>query len=297
MKKMINKTHIEGLVYENELKLGVAGASAKNPGSKYISGKLHIETTPNNVVTLDIFESEVTAKGEKNKKFATLENLLNAKTVIVDGRDNATKVRVDSALALNEWYREDGTLVSTPRNFNGFVHIAPTINPSATFEADIVIVKTSREQRKNVDGDMEETGRLIVSGIIFDYKNSALPINLVVENPKGIEHFENIEPYTLTKVWGNQVSSVIKTQKVEESAFGEPKVIETTSTRKELVITGALKDGYAEQDSLITKDELQKSITDRNVYLADLKAKTEERKNKVQAPVSTMNVADGMFNF
>lgn len=298
MKKMINKTHIEGLIYETELKMNIAGSNAKNPGSRFISGKLHVEIEPNNVVTVDIFESELTSKGEKNRKFQTLENLLNAKTVIVDGRDNATKVKIDSSLALNEWYREDGTLVSTPRNYNGFIHIVNSITPKATFETDVVIVKTMPET-KRVPGtdDVEETGRLIVQGLIFDYKNAVMPVNFIVENPQGVKFFESIEPYTFTKIWGRQVSTTIKTQKIEESAFGEPKVIESVTSRRELIIDGALKDGYLDE-SLLTKEELQKAIADRNVYLADLKTKAEMRKAQAQQPTApAMDIAAGMFNF
>ena len=41
-KKMINQTHIEGLLYENDLKKKVSGNDSKNPGTEYISGSVSI---------------------------------------------------------------------------------------------------------------------------------------------------------------------------------------------------------------------------------------------------------------
>lgn len=296
---MINKTHVGGLVYENGLELRTAGAEAKNPGMEYVIGKIHILTGEDNVVSVDIYEPAVTSKGNKNTKFDTAKALIDAKTVLIDGPELATAVRIDSAISLNEWYRPDGELVSTPRNFGGFIHIIPKANPysSATFEVDILITNTLAETKKGADGTVEETGRLIVNGYIFDFRNSIMPMKFIVENPNGVKFFKDMEPNTFTKVWGKQVSATFKSTKVEENAFGEDKVIETEYTRKEWVITGAMKEPYIIDESTLTAQEIKDALANRNVYLAEIKKRAEERVNKTSAATKPTNISVGGFTF
>ena len=44
MKKTINTTHIEGLIYEHALESRVTGENSKNPGTPFIMGTLSIAT-------------------------------------------------------------------------------------------------------------------------------------------------------------------------------------------------------------------------------------------------------------
>lgn len=299
MKKMINKTHVEGLVYENELKLNVAGPTAKNPGMEYVSGKLSVLTGDQNIVVVDFYEAALTSKGSPNGKFATAKQLVESKTVMTDGAEVATAVKIDSAISLNEWYKGE-ELVSTPRNFGGFVHIVPKANPSATFETDMVVVRTSPEMAKSEadPNEMVETGRLNVHGFVFDFMGSILPVRFVVENPNGVQFFEAMEPNTFTKVWGNQVSSVFKSTRVEESAFGDSKVIESEFTRKEWVITGTMKEPYTDE-TMLTPQELQDGMATRNIKLAGIKARQAERQQQSAAPAANplASMATGNFNF
>lgn len=41
---MINRTHIEGLLYQHDLELKVTGDNSKNPGTEFISGNIEIAT-------------------------------------------------------------------------------------------------------------------------------------------------------------------------------------------------------------------------------------------------------------
>ena len=76
MKKMINKSYIEGLLYESTLEERVSGANAATPGAKYISGKLAIEVSEDNIVVVEIFENEITRAGAKNQKYDKLASLI-----------------------------------------------------------------------------------------------------------------------------------------------------------------------------------------------------------------------------
>ena len=109
MKKMINKSHVEGILYESTLEERESKSTA---GAKYISGKLSIEVAENNIIIVDIFENEITKAGKKNQKYDKLQSLIGANSIVSTGKDTAVCLKIDSALSLNDWYPQ-GELVST----------------------------------------------------------------------------------------------------------------------------------------------------------------------------------------
>jgi hypothetical protein len=107
MKKMINKTTIEGILVEKDLRAGVA----EKTGVAYVSGRLHIETEPGNVVAVDVYESEKTVKGAVNQKYATLKGVYDNGQARHDGADRPTTLRVSSALGTNDWVKHNIEIV------------------------------------------------------------------------------------------------------------------------------------------------------------------------------------------
>lgn len=291
MKKMINKSHIEGLLYESTLEEKEAGAAAQKPGSKFVAGKLSIEVEEDNVVIVEIFENEITKAGSKNQKYDKLLSLIKGNSIVSAGRDNAVCLKVDSALSLNDWYRPDGELVSTLRNFNGFINFVSIgeLKPSATFEVDMLITSVTDDMTKDADGTYEPNGALKVKGLIFDFASRVLPVELIVENEAGVKYFRDIEPNTLTKVWGKQETQSNTVTKIEPSAFGDDKVVEYTNNRKKFIITGTNKEPYmfGEQE-ILTVDEVQEGIASRNVYLASKKADSEKAAQNKSTPTDSV---------
>jgi hypothetical protein len=264
MKKVINKTTVEGILVEKDLRAGVA----QNSGTAYVAGKLQVETTEGNVITVEVYESEKTSKGLANQKYPVLKGIFDNGQAKHDGAANPTKLRIASALGTNDWFNKEGELVSSLINRGGFVNVSSSINPKADFEVDAVIKSVQPELRNG-----EETGRVYVNAIIFNYANQALPAKFVVENKAGVKYFTGIEPMTFIKIWGDQVNSTITNEKTEESAFGDAKVVKSSFTRKEFVITGANTEAYDE--SQLTANELQAALQARNLYIAELKTKTD----------------------
>ena len=284
MKKMINKSHIEGILYESTLE---ERDSKSTPGTKYISGKLSIEVAEDNVITVEIFENEITKAGKRNQKYDKLQSLIGANSIVTTGRDTAVCLKIDSALSLNDWYPQ-GELVSTLRNFNGFINFISVgeMKPQATFQADMLITSTMDDMDRDENGDFVPNGALKVKGYIFDFANRIMPVEFLVENEAGVNYFRDLEPNTFTKVWGKQVTQSETIRKVEESAFGDDKVVEFTNTRRKFVITGTNKEPYMfGEEGILTVQEVQDAIANRNVYLADKKAQSENK-----ASVSTESV-------
>jgi hypothetical protein len=311
-KKMINTTHIEGLLYEHKLELRESGPKSKNPGTKFIMGTIDIATDDacTNVVSIHFtYVTEKTAKGSTNATFTTLMNSIEGKfgSVMEHGQNKAVKLRIDSALALNEFYTERNgveELVSAKRNEGGFVHVADSLNEDETvrntFKCDMLITGV-----KEVEADEEKglPAKAIVRGAIFDFRNSLMPVEFSAVNPNAIKYFvgldaSNANP-TFTCVWGRQVSETIVKKIVEESAFGEASVREVKNTRKDFVITGASKETYMwDEEGVLTAAEVAEMVAARETYLATMKQRQEEYKAQKAAEAATPAApAAGGFHF
>ena len=129
-KTMINQSHIEGYLYEHALEVKVTGENSKNPGTTFISGTVSIATDNEmvNIVPVHFtYVTPVTSTGKANATFDSLNNVVNGTfgSVMKHGVENAVKLRIDSAIGLNEFYTDRNgkeELVSAKRNEGGFVH-------------------------------------------------------------------------------------------------------------------------------------------------------------------------------
>ncbi len=294
-KRMINTTRIEGVLYQHSLELKVSGPNSKKPGTEFISGNIEIATNDamTNIVPVHFtYVTATTAQGKENATFTTLKNIIDKKVGCYtdpDVADKAAKVRVDSAIGLNEFYStRTGAeeLVSVKRCEGGFVHVVQSISENekqrSTFEADIVIVGV-REKEATVDSSGKETApaKAIINGRIFDFRNSMLPVEFSVINPKAIDYFVGLEPSMrnpiFTKVRGQIVSEQVTRYITEESAFGEDSVREVQSSNKDFVITWAALDPYEfGLDETITMDDLKTAAQARENTLAELKQRSDE---------------------
>ncbi len=192
-----------------------------------------------------------------------------------------------------------GELVSTLRNFNGFINFISLgeLKPQATFQADMLITSTIDDMGKDENGDFIPNGALKVKGHIFDFANRIMPVEFLVENEAGVNYFRDLEPNTFTKVWGKQVTQSETIRKVEESAFGDDKVVEFTNNRRKFVITGTNKEAYMfGEEGILTVQEVQDAIANRNVYLADKKAQSENNAPAASEPVVS-NPSTATFTF
>lgn len=309
MKKMMNQTHIEGVLYEHKLELKESGPNSKNPGTKFISGTVDIATDDAGINIVPVhftYVTEKTSKGSTNATYTTLMNIIDGKygTVMGNGKENAVKLRIDSALGLNEFYSDRSgkeELVSVKRNEGGFVHVADALaddeNTRNTFTCDMLITNVSI---KEADEERNLPEKAIVKGAIFDFRNSLLPVEFSAINPKAIAYFESLEASntnpTFTKVWGRQVSETITRTITEESAFGEDSVREVKSSRKDFVITGASKEPYEwDSEDSITANELAEAISARETYLATIKQRQDEY--KASQGVNVAAPSNSGFNF
>ena len=283
MKKMINRTTVEGTLVEKNLRTGMTKANVP-----YVAGKLNIDTGKDNVIAVDVFEQQKTSKGMPNGKYDILSSIFNNGRTIHDDSENPTTLRISSALELRDWV-VDGQQRTSLVNNGGFITIISNPDRKAQFEVDVVI-KSIQEEIDGGDSG-EFTGRVILNGLIFNYRNQALPVKFVVENPDGIQFFKSQDLPVFTKIWGVQVIST--SSKSEPSAFGGAKVVQSGYTRKELIVTGAQTIPY-EEDQL-NQEELKAAIQARNVVVAEILS-SQNSTTSTPTPAAT-KPKTGSFSF
>lgn len=295
--RLLNSTRIEGILYQHNLELKVSGPNSKKPGTEFISGTIDIATNDKktNIVPVHFtYVTAVTSSGKENATFTTLKNIIDGKIGCYTNPevgDNAAKLRVDSAIGLNEFYSDRSgaeELVSVKRNEGGFVHVAQSIseneNQRSTFEADVVIVGVrEREAVEDDNGNVTSPAKAIIDGRIFNFRKEMLPVTFSAINPKAIDYFVGLEASpknpVFTKVRGQIVSEQITRYIHEESAFGEDSVREVQSSNKDYVVTWAASEPYEfGLEETITFADLKAAAQARENTLAELKQRRDEYK-------------------
>ena len=312
MRKAINTERIEGRIYQHNLTIKtVQNQTSANYGKEFISGNLEVavDEAGLNVIPVHFtYVTEQTSSGKTNATFTNLKRIIDEdNTWVKVGKDNALKVRIDTALALNDFYTQDGNLVSVKTNEGGFVSfvngdLCPE-NERNTFAADMVITKVDRVEanpERNIDEDY-----VTVRGAIFNFRNDLLPVDFTVRHKDGMKYFEdlgasNAEP-VYTKIWGKIMCMTSISEVKEDSAFGESSVRTYERKEKEWTITGTAKVIYDFGDEkVLTADELKKAMQNRETMLAETKARSDEyraSKAATSAATATTVINNSGFNF
>jgi hypothetical protein len=297
----------------------VTGENSKAPGTEYIAGDLDIAVDEDGLNVITIHYTYVTKtyrSGQVNNTYTALKKIIDNpdRTWINGGKDNAFKVQCTGvAIALNDFIAGDGSKVAAVRNENGFCSIVNELRPETernTFTADMLITRVTHidaDPEKNIVKDFTT-----VSGAIFGYGPVLLPVSFVVRNEMGMNYFENLDVTpsnpVFTKVWGRINCMTIKTERTEESAFGEAAVQTYERKSREYVITGTAKVPYDFGDEeVLTAADVNKMTQNRQVMLAEVEKRHNERQankatggvnfNAATATKATQAVPEGGFVF
>ena len=308
MRSNYNREHVEGYVYQHDLAIKtVQNTESSNYGKEFIAGTIEVavDEAGLNVIPVHFtYVTETNSKGTKNATYTNLRKIIeDNKTWLAVGKDNAQKVKIDTALALNDFYAQDGNLVSMKVNEGGFVTLVTALceeKERNTWKADMLITGVNRieaDPERNINADY-----LVVKGAIFNFRNAILPIEFKLMDERGFSYFENLgassaEP-VYTQVWGIINCESKTTTITEESAFGEPAVRTVERKSKEWLITGTYPESKIYEfgeEQVMTVEDIQKAMQDREILLADIKKRAEDYKtNKtsaIPAPTAAQPVA------
>ena len=313
MMKVSNKVYLEGYLYEHDLEKKVTGATSKNPNTEYITGTISIATDDACVNIVPVHYTYVTAltkNGSANAAFNVLNAIINGTvpSIMEHGKENAARVRVDTVIGLNEFYSNRNgkeEFISVKRNEGGFIHLATDVSKEEDrnkFEVDMIITNAIR-----VEGDPERNtqDKMVIKGVIFDFRNAILPIELSGFDERFMKYMEDAEVSPknpmFTRIRGKQVSENIVRRIVEPSAWGDDDVREVVTTRKDFVVTWSKPVPHEWDDpSTITANELKEAMAARETYLATLKKRNDDYKASKAATPSAIpapSASTTEFNF
>lgn len=320
-RKNKNSEQIIGRIYSHNLSVRtVENKSSENYGKEFINGTLDVATDDAGLNIIQVHYSYVTPttkQGKGNASFNALKQIIDSgKTILNDGLDQATCVRLTPSIALNDFYPQGGDeLVSTPRHEGGFVTIlrSPAEMPAEgqdrnKFECDVLITNVEHVEKDEERGIDEDFVRL--KGCIFNFRNDILPMSFVVRHPGAMKYFEDadITPSTpmYTGVRGIIENRSTKIERHVESAFGEDAVDVVERRIRNWVINHAIKVPYAFGDEdVLTPADIAKAMENRNVMLAEVKQRSNEYYNNRAAaptqapstPAAVPGIPAGGFKF
>lgn len=234
-------------------------------------------------VPVHLFSGKYTKSGAINPSYKNIKELSeNAVSIAAAGGENgADWVRIKGArLGMNEYYTQDGRLVSFPRIQASFVTRTRKDGDSqAVFRIEMMVVSKTEE----VDREGNETGRIKVIGAVPMYGGKVDAISFYTGSPRVAEaisqYWDNGKTYTAV----GRLNFSAKTEKTQvPSDFGEVMVTERTVNVSEALITGG------SQTPLDEANEFQ--VADIQAGLAERKARLEADRAKQAAKATEVKV-------
>lgn len=310
MKKMINRSTISGYLFDHSLVVKtVERQDSENYGMSFIRGRLNLVVDEKglNVVTIEYdWVPEIwKKKNSKNVNFDELKKIIDSGVTWTQAGKDATKIQCERVkLDVNDFVNKEGELISAQRLSGGWVSIVQEFGPSRNdIEVDMLMTQATRVEA-NPDRETEEYMRL--KGCTFDDFNERIyPCEFIVKG-EGMDFFESLEisaknPY-FTKVFATMNNITTRIEKVEESAFGPDIVTSYDKKTKEWLLVKVPKVPYDYGDeNVLTKEDVNKAIEDRELYLAGVRKNNEDWKARqgkaTQAPPKTEDIAHDNFDF
>ena len=285
LREALNEVFIEGILKEKTLELATIDVQGKK--ADVIRGELVISDKENSEHRVRVFANKLTKEGKENSVYKGLKTVMDEYVSVAEAlklgqtAEAADKVRITKGkIGLNEYYTPNGELRSFPIVTTNFVNRVKdgTYNPKAEFTLEIYFDNILPEIKDN-----EETGRLIVKGIVPVYGGEVIPLTFIVADEDAVNYIQtNYEKGKTGKVWGELVNTVEIT-KIVEQGFGKAKEKIVTKIINELVITGGEEDQYNEDDERsYSTDLIKKAMAERDIKLDELLKNSKDNGKKTK---------------
>ena len=289
-----NKVRIEGILSEINLKYGSFvknGATVDNIGGN-IKVLVH-QTINGEDVSLEIpvymFATKFTNAGKPNPAYESIEKVMTEYVSIASGAGEAgaDKIRITNGnIRMNEYYNQQGQLVSFPRVNASFVTKATgEFRPEASWSLEFAV--SSMDFITDADGVEVEPKKLRIKVIVPQYGGKVDTMEFYATNPRVID--------AITSYWENQKTYSAKgrlnftsttREIIEECDFGEPDVRIQTVSVSELIVTKGTQSAM-EDDMEFKPADLAAALKEHKAYLETLKDKTSQKPHSTPAPTSS----------
>lgn len=287
-----NVVKIEGIL--SEIDIAPKTIEKGNTTINAIGGviKVRVDTTINGQPTIlevpvHMFAGQLTNDGRPNPAYESIERIMKEYvSIAASDIDHADRIRITKGqITMNEYYGQNGQLVSFPRVTTSFVSkiSATECKPDATFSITFMVGNKGFE----TDKDGVETDRYKINGFIPQYGGKVDVVPFVAINKGVVDAVSNYwNEGDTVKAAGKLNFSQSTETKLQEVDFGDP--IETTRTINvsELIITGGSSTPL-EGEYAINEDDVSAALADRKARLATLKEKSQNKGTAGKAPAQS----------
>lgn len=286
-----NKVKIEGILSEIDIKPGSFKKNGQTVESIGGTIKVKVNQKINDEdaileVPVHMFASKTTNKGTPNPAYESIKRIADEYvSIAASDEQTADRVRItNGSINMNEYYGQNGQLISFPRINASFVSKAKKedFKPEATFTSELVILQ--KEYETNADGT--ETGRYkILCGLPqYGEKVDLVPFYGVSEGViNAVSQYWNVGD---TVKANGRLNFSSKTETViTEVDFGEPVGSPRTINVSELIVTGGSQTPL-DGDFAFDFDAIQKGLSERKARLEAQKEKDMSKTKQKAAPAA-----------
>ena len=289
-----NRCRIEGILSEINLKYGSFVKNGVNTDN--IGGNIKVlvhQTINGEDSTLEIpvymFATKLTNAGKPNPAFESIEKVMTEFVSIASGAGEAgaDKIRITNGnIRMNEYYNQQGQLVSFPRVNASFVAKATgEFRPEASWSLEFAV--SSMDFVTDADGVEVEPKKLRIKAIVPQYGGKVDTMEFYATNPRVIDaissYWENGKTYSAK---GRLNFTSTTKEIIEECDFGEPDVRVQTVSVSELIVTKGTQSPM-EDDMAFAPAELSEALKEHKAYLETLKDKRASAPKATPAPTSS----------
>lgn len=287
MKESLNQIDITGIVSEINIR------DIDKGDKKYVAGEVVVRVEEKGEVSeipVGFISADKKKDGTANQNYARLQQLKDFNSIASAGIEEATRVQIRGAkFTENLFMPQNGqeVLSSTKINSNFFTKInATNYRPEAKFRIIGKIIQMSEEQ-KNVDGELEDTGRLIVRAAIVAYGDKVEVMKFIVENPDSINYIKINWKEGDTVQMGGRIRYTQETVEQEEDVgFGEADVRTYTRRTREFLIERGSAEALDEENSYSDAD-IKAGLAKRKALMEEVKLKAQQPKSQAQVQTTS----------
>ncbi len=287
LRESTNSVFIEGILSEVNMEYSTFNKNGKTEDAIRGNIKVRVDVSEEQIleIPVQVFTKKLTNSGSKNPSYESLEKVMKEfVSIAAGGIDKADRIRISKArIDMNEYYSEDGRLISYPRivaNFINKISDLSKFKPKAEFNIDFMVAQLQDE----VDNEGIETGRLKIMGIVPKYGGKVDIVPFYTNLPDAISAIKTNWTENDSVVATGKVNFTSKVETIVENlGFGEPIEKTKTTSISELVITGGSPEPLS-GDFAFDLDEIKTALAER-------KARLESSKNKQKKKVDTTEKA------
>lgn len=287
MKESLNQVDITGIVSEINIR------DIDKGDKKYVAGEVVVRVEEKGEISeipVSFISADKKKDGTANQNYARLQQLKEYNSIASAGEENATRVQIRGAkMNENLFMPQNGTeVISTARiNSNFFTKVnATAFKPEAKFRVIGKLLQIVDEQ-KSEDGEMVDTGRLVIRAALVGYADKTEVIKFIVEEPTAISFIKANWKEGDTVQMGGRLRYTNETVEQEiESGFGEAEVRTFTRRTREFLIERGSAEGLDEENSY-NDDDIKAALAQRKERMEQVKQQAQQPKPQTQATTSS----------